>query len=225
MAQALAIGPGRTVLDLGAGTGKLTRQLEPTGATIVAVEPVDAMRAELSRRLPSVRTLAGTAEAIPLKDASVDAVVAAQAFHWFEGERALPEIHRVLQRNDQLGLIWNIRNESVDWVARLTGIIDAHRAGTPHYSTGEWRRPFERSRLFGPLHRWVTTHTHEMEPEALVDRIASISFIAALDDERLADVRARVRNLIRTHPDLRGRRRIALPYRTDVYWCERRGSR
>jgi SAM-dependent methyltransferase len=218
--RVLAIGPERTVLDLGAGTGKLTRLLEPTGATIVAVEPVDAMRAELSRRSPGVRALAGTAEAIPLEDASVDAAVVAQAFHWFDGERALPEIRRVLRPGGRLGLIWNIRDESVDWVARLTEIIHTHRAGTPHFSTGEWRRPLERTPLFGPLHSWVTTHTQDMEPEALVDRVVSISFIAALDDVRRDEVCDRVRELIRTHPDLRGRSRIPLPYRTDVYWCE-----
>jgi len=220
--RTLTVGPGRAVLDLGAGTGKLTRLLEPTGASIVAVEPVDAMRAELERRCPSVRALAGTAESIPLEDASVDAVVVAQAFHWFDGERALSEIHRVLRPKGRLCMLWNVRDETVDWVARLTGIIDAHRDGAPRYHTGEWRRPFERTGLFGPLHRWRTAHTHQMEAEAVVDRVASISFIAALDDERRADVCDRVRELIRTHPDLASRERISFPYRTDVYWCERR---
>lgn len=223
--RVLAIGPERTVLDLGAGTGKLTRLLEPTGATIVAVEPVDAMRAELSRRSPSVRAIAGTAEAIPLEDASVEAAVVAQAFHWFDGERALPEIRRVLRPGGRLGLIWNSRDESVDWVARLTEVIDPHRGGAPHFRTGGWRRPFERTPSFGPLHRWRTAHTHQMEPEAVVDRVASISFIAALDDVRRDEVCDRVRELIRTHPDLRGRRLIPLPYRTDVYWCEAGASR
>jgi SAM-dependent methyltransferase len=220
--RTLAVGPGRTVLDLGAGTGKLTRLLEPTGAAIVAVEPVDAMRAELARRCPNACALAGTAESIPLKDATVDAVVAAQAFHWFDGERALSEIHRVLRPEGRLCLLWNVRDGSVDWVARLTEIIDVHRGDAPRYRASEWRRSFERTGLFGPIHGWVAVHVHEMEPEAVLDRVASISFIAALDDERRADVCDRVRELIRTHPDLAGRERIPFPYRTDVYWCERR---
>ena len=97
LCERLGIGPERTVLDLAAGTGKLTRDLVPSGARVIAVEPLDEMRAHLERVVPAAESLAGTAEQIPLADGSVDAVVCAQAFHWFDPERALPEIHRVLR--------------------------------------------------------------------------------------------------------------------------------
>jgi ubiquinone/menaquinone biosynthesis C-methylase UbiE len=126
--EVLGLGPGKTVLDLGAGTGKFIRYLKDTGARVVAVEPVDAMRAELSRRHHDVDALAGTAEAIPLPDASLDAVVCAQAFHWFATTRALPEIRRVLRVGGMLGLIWNVRDESVPWVAAVSAITTPMRA-------------------------------------------------------------------------------------------------
>ena len=110
VAERLGIGPGRDVLDLAAGTGKLTRQLVPLGARIVAVEPIDAMRAELERAVPAVEALAGTAEAIPLADASVDAVTCAQAFHWFRPDEAAREIRRVLRPGGGLALLWNVRD-------------------------------------------------------------------------------------------------------------------
>jgi ubiquinone/menaquinone biosynthesis C-methylase UbiE len=110
LCERLRIGCGRVVLDLGAGTGKLTRQLVFTGANLIAVEPLEEMRAELARTVPDAEAKAGTAEQIPLADASVDAVVSAQAFHWFDTERALAEIHRVLRSGGSLGLIWNTRD-------------------------------------------------------------------------------------------------------------------
>ena len=110
VAERLGIGPGRDVLDLAAGTGKLTRQLVPLGACIVAVEPIDAMRAQLERVVPGVEAVAGTAEAIPLPDASVDAVTCAQAAHWFRADEAAREIRRVLRPGGGLALLWNVRD-------------------------------------------------------------------------------------------------------------------
>jgi SAM-dependent methyltransferase len=218
--RVLHIGPSSTVVDLGAGTGKFGRLI--TGARVVAVEPIATMRSELRTRLPSARVVAGMAESIPLVDRSADAVVSAQAFHWFDGERALPEIHRILRPEGRLCLLWNVRDESVDWVAKLTEIIDPYRGDAPRYRTGAWRRAFERTQLFGALHRQLAFHMHLTSADAVVDRIASISFIAALDHERRDEVLIRVRELIRTHPDLAGRDPIPFPYRTDVFWCERR---
>ena len=109
LTDALGVGPGATVVDLAAGTGKLTRLLVPSGATVIAIEPVDAMRRTLAAMLPRVPVVAGTAESMPLRDGSAGAVVAAQAFHWFDGEAALAEIHRVLAPGGRLGLVWNVR--------------------------------------------------------------------------------------------------------------------
>src|SRR4051812_24312774 len=104
----LALGPGKTVIDLGAGTGKFTRLLIETGAVVIAVEPSATMLERLARDLPGVAALRGTAQAIPLTEASIDAVVCAQAFHWFASAAALAEIRRVLKPGGMLGLIWNI---------------------------------------------------------------------------------------------------------------------
>ena len=123
----LEIEDGKRVLDLAAGTGKLTRLLVPTGAFVVAVEPVEGMRAALMTSLPQVEAVAGTAEAIPLPNGSVDAVTVGQAFHWFDGDAALAEIHRVLRPGGRLGLIWNVKDESVDWIEKLGGIMEAYR--------------------------------------------------------------------------------------------------
>lgn len=112
----------RDVLDLAAGTGKLTAGLLPLGLTVTAVEPDDGMRAELSNRFPQVNAVSGTAEEIPLPAGSVDAVVVGQAFHWFDHSRALAEIGRVLRPGGALGALWNGEDESVEWVASLATV-------------------------------------------------------------------------------------------------------
>ena len=221
LARVLGLEPGRTVLDLAAGTGKLTRALAPTGARLVAVEPVAAMRAKLAESLPEARVLAGTAEGIPLADGSVDAVAVAQAFHWFDGDQALAEIHRVLRPAGRLGLVWNARDEAVPWVTGLTAIMEPHRRGTPGYRAGDWRRAFERTALFTPLEQAQFGLEHELTPDGVVARVASVSFVAALPDAARDEVLGRVRELLAEDPETRGRATVLLPYRTDVYWCER----
>jgi SAM-dependent methyltransferase len=151
--QELEINRSCSVLDLGAGTGKLTRMLVPTGARITAVEPVERMRRALARAVPHAAVVAGAAESIPITDGAFDAVVCAQAFHWFAGERALSEIHRVLRTRGRLGLLWNLRDESVDWVRRMGAIIDRHLGDTPIERTGEWRRSFSATDFFGTAGR------------------------------------------------------------------------
>jgi SAM-dependent methyltransferase len=218
----LGIRPGRRVLDLAAGTGKLTRLLVPSGAELVAVEPVDEMRAALAAGVADATVLAGTAESLPLADDSVDAVVAGSAFHWFRGDDALAEIHRVLRPGGSLGLLWNVRDESVPWVAELTAIMEPHRGGTPGYRSGAWRDAFERTQLFSPLEGAEFRHVHVLEPAAVEARVASVSFVAALPDAERARLLARVRELLATDPATRGRELVELPYRTDVFWCASR---
>jgi SAM-dependent methyltransferase len=219
LCRVAGIGPGRAVLDLAAGTGKLTRLLVATGAEVVAVEPVEEMRAALARALPETPSLAGTAEDVPLPAASMDAVVAGSAFHWFRGDEALAEIHRVLRPGGCLGLLWNIRDESVPWVAELSAIMEPHRAETPGYQAGAWREAFARTALFSPLHHAEFRHAHLLEPEAVVARVASVSFVAALGESDRAAVLGRVRALLARDPATRGREVVELPYRTDVWWC------
>jgi SAM-dependent methyltransferase len=220
----LHLGPGRVVLDLAAGTGKLTALLVGTGAAVVAVEPLAEMRAVLERALPGVPAYAGTAEAIPLAAGAVDAVTVGQGFHWFRGDEALAEIHRVLRPGGGLGLVWNVRDTSVPWVARLTEIMEPHRGDAPAYRSGAWREAFARTTLFGPLGHAEIRHVHRLPPEGVVARVASVSFVAALPAPELEGVLAQVRGLLATDPSTRGRDEIELPYTTDVFWARTRGA-
>lgn len=212
---------GRAVLDLGAGTGKFTRRLVQTGAAVIAVEPVAQMRAQLAAAVAPVQVLEGSAEAIPLADASVDVVVCAQAFHWFANARALAEIRRVLRPGGRLGLVWNVRDESVDWVARLTAIMAPHEGDAPRFYKGDWKRVFP-AEGFGPLSRQSLPYAHVGPPQqVIVDRVMSVSFIASLPEPEQARVRARLHDLIDQHAALSGRAEVAFPYRTEAYHCER----
>jgi SAM-dependent methyltransferase len=218
----LGIAPGHCVVDLGAGTGKFTARLERTGARVIAVEPVAAMRAQLHDKLPQVQAIDGTAQAIPLPSESVDAVVCAQAFHWFAGDEALAEIQRVLKPGACLGLVWNVRDESVDWVATTSEIIAPYEGDVPRSRTGAWRAAFSAGRFSEPE---LTTLVHQhvgSADEVIVDRFLSVSFIAALPAAEKQKVADRLRELVATHPALRGRDTIAFPYRTEAYRCIRR---
>ncbi len=215
----LGLRPGKTAIDLGAGTGKFTRLLVETGAEVTAVEPVAAMRERLARGLPSVPVLSGQAQHIPLPDSHADAIVCAQAFHWFASAEALAEIHRVLEPGGVLGLIWNVRDQSVAWVAGLTRIMAPYEGDAPRYDRGEWRTVFP-AKGFGELQERTFTHAHVGAPEqVIVDRVASVSFIAALDDASRARVLDQVRVLIDATPALAGSRSVALPYVTHAYWA------
>ncbi|NBV15580.1 class I SAM-dependent methyltransferase [Janthinobacterium sp.] len=217
----LGLGPGKTVLDLGAGTGKFTPRLVDTGATVIAVEPVPAMLAKLSAALPQVRALAGTATAIPLPDASVDAVVCAQAFHWFATPEALDEILRVLKPGGKLGLVWNLRDASVPWVARLDAIVNEAEGDTPRYYTGAWRRVFPHAGLT-PLQETQFSQEHTGTPEdVLFNRVRSTSFIAALPPQARQGIDDAIRALIASEPALRGRERIGVPYRTAAFVAQK----
>jgi SAM-dependent methyltransferase len=219
LARECEIGPWHRVVDLAAGTGKLTRQLVPFGAELIAVEPVAGMRRVFAERLPDVPVLDGTAEALPFEDGSVDAVVASQAFHWFDPEKAPREIHRVLVPFGSLGLVWNVRDESVPWVAELTDLMEPYRRDTPAYRTGNWRRGLEATDLFTPLRRLEFRYEQAMTVDGLVDRVLSVSFMASLPDDEHRAAEDSVRELAATDPALKGRDEFALPYRTDVFTC------
>ncbi|AGH49225.1 methyltransferase [Sphingomonas sp. MM-1] len=212
----IGLAPGRVVVDLGAGTGKFLPWLRGTGARTIAVEPVAAMRDKLAADNPDIECLAGTAEAIPLPPASADAVICAQSFHWFANAAALAEIRRVLAPGGMLGLIWNVRDESVDWVARLSAITDAHQGDAPRYKSGAWRNlfPAEGFAAVGEAH---FRHAHIGPADQVVlDRTLSTSFIAALPPAGQEAVAARVRALIASTPALAGEE-TAFPYETAAF--------
>jgi SAM-dependent methyltransferase len=221
LARELRIGPGRRVVDLAAGTGKLTRELMPCGATIVAVEPVAEMREQLVGALPGIEALDGTAERMPLADASVDTVVVAQAFHWFDVRAAATEIHRVLRPGGGLGAIWNAWDESVGWVARLQDRVHAHAGNTPQQRTSHWRSELEGSGLFTPGTERVIPNLVLGGAQALLARVASVSYIASLDSAQHAAVLADVEQIVAEDPDTRELTELEMPYLTHIVCCWR----
>jgi SAM-dependent methyltransferase len=223
LSEDLRLGPGRAALDLGAGTGKFLSRLRSVGATLYAVEPAPAMLQRLIADNPDVAARAGTAERIPFPDASMDAIVCAQSFHWFASPAALTEMRRIVKIGGALGLIWNVRDESVDWVAALTRIMAPDEGDTPRFSSGRWREVFP-AEGFSPLIERRFAHAHFGPPErVIVDRVLSTSFIAALSEAEREKIAARVREVIAATPALAGRAEVAFPYETRAFRCVRIG--
>lgn len=215
--QVLGLQAGRVVVDLGAGTGKFTSRLLATGAQVIAVEPVAPMRARLAQAQPQVQVLDGSAQALPLRDASVDVVVCAQAFHWFATHEALDEIHRVLKPGGQLALVWNQRDARVPWVERLDGIVNALQGDTPRYYTGAWREVFPHPG-FGPLQEEHFSHGHHGPVEDVIfNRVRSTSFIAALPQAGREAVDRQIAALIASEPQLRDKAEVTVPYETAAF--------
>jgi SAM-dependent methyltransferase len=216
LGETLGLKPGGTVADVGAGTGKFTPLLLATGAEVIAIEPVDAMRERIAPHA-HLRVQAGTAQATGLAAASLDALVCAQAFHWFATPAALDEFARVMKHGARLGLVWNVRDESVDWVAALTRIITPYEGDAPRFYKGDWQRVFPHP-AFGPLAETAFAHAHIGPPErVIIDRVLSTSFIAALPADEQQRVRMRLEDLIATHPSLRGKAEVRMPYTTRAF--------
>jgi SAM-dependent methyltransferase len=171
----------RQVLDLGAGTGKLTRVLLGLGLEVTAVEPLPEMRAYIPG------ALGGSAEEIPLPDASVDAVFAGQAFHWFDPDRAMPEIVRVLRPGGTVGLVWNRLDDRVPWVAEIVALIEEPG------DADERNRPFAAvAGLTEPVCRDFP-HAHDADADLVVDRVASSSCVIVMSEAERAAALARAR--------------------------------
>ncbi len=215
--DALSIGSSSVVVDLAAGTGKLTRLLVPTGARVVAVEPVEAMRATLVATVPGIDVVAGAAEALPLATGSLDALLVAQAFHWFAVEPALAEASRVLRPGGGLALLWNQRDESVPWVAELCRLMRWRDRPVPSYEDVDWAGTVREVGTFSPLERQAFANQHEVDAGALVDRVLSTSHIGVLPAKEQAALADRVRHLVAGFPE-----RFVFPHRTEVFWCHRR---
>lgn len=223
--DALRLRDAEAVLDLGAGTGKLTRELVARGIPCLAVEPVEGMRRSFAEVLPSTPCLEGTAEAIPLDAGTLDAIVIAQAFHWFRHDEALAEMHRVLRPGGRFALVWNVRDERHDWVHRITEIIRPYEGSEgvkiPRHRKMGWRAPLDASVLFTLLEQREFPYEQPMTVDMLQERVASTSFIAVLPRENHAQVMEAVRDLTRAHPDLAGKTAFAFPYITETFVYER----
>lgn len=220
LCRELGIGAGARVIDLAAGTGKLTRLLVATGADVVAVEPVAEMRERLVAQVPGVLVVNGTAERLEASDASVDAVTVAQAFHWFDAPVALAEIARVLRPGGGLGLVWNERDGREPWVAELSRLIRWDERGrwrVPYTVEVDWAARIEALGLpFGAVSRYDTTYRQPMDVETLVARVLSTSYIAAQPVDARAELADQVRALVAGFDAP-----FDLPYQTVVYWCRR----
>ncbi len=198
----------RDVLDLGAGTGKLTTRLVERGLDVVAVDPIAEMLEVLRSSLPQTPALLGTAEQIPLPDNSVDAVLVAQAWHWFDPARAVAEVARVLRPGGRLGLVWNTRDERLGWVKELGRIIGREDARDVLDAGVTLPEPF-----FGIQDHQIEW-TNYLTPQALIDLVASRSYCITSPAAVRTKTLDQVRELLATHPALVGAGGLALPYVT-----------
>ena len=203
-----------TVVDLAAGTGKLGRPLAATGARVIAIEPLEAMRRAIG---PAVEAVEGTAEAIPLPDGSADLVTVGQAFHWFDGDAALAEIHRVLRAPGSLALLWNVRRMDDRIHAAIEEMIKPHCEHLPRHHTAAWREAFARTGLFGPLEEMHFPHELTLDAAGLAAQVASISAIAALPEAERSPILERIRSVA-------GTGQVKLPYTCEVQVAERLGG-
>jgi SAM-dependent methyltransferase len=215
LAERTGLGPGKVVVDVGAGTGKLTRLLPATGARVIAVEPIAEMRAKIK----GVEVLDGTAERLPLGDSSVDVITSAQAFHWFDHERALPELWRVLVPDGQLVLVWNMRDLEDSLQAGIEALLSDARGVVDSYPGG-WREALERSPLFEPGEEREFRYAQSFTVDDLADRFASTSFVATLPALEREQLLTRVRALADGLPE-----RFPFPYRTEVHIVPRSRDR
>ena len=206
-AAAWLVGPKRSaVLELGAGTGKLTELLVAAGHDVVATDPLPEMLGHLRAKVPGARTAVAAAEHLPVASRSADVVVCAQAFHWFEHDVALPEIARVLRPGGVLALVWNARDEAIPWVRKLGGIIGSSDNRT------DLADPVEESPFFGPVEHREFRFWHTLRRDDLFDLVRSRSYVALLDDTRRDEILARVGDLYDDYG--RGPDGMRLPYLT-----------
>jgi SAM-dependent methyltransferase len=201
----------KRVLDLGAGTGKLTRLLIDRGLDIVAVDPSPQMLGVFERSLHGIPTHLGSAEDIPLGDSSIDAIVSGQAWHWVDPARAVPEVARVLRPGGTLGLVWNSRDESVDWVAELGRRIGGDVVYAPANTPPRVGPPFS------PLEKFEMRWSQELTVDGLLDLVRSRSYFITKEPDEQVAVLESVRDLAARHPSLAGRDSVEMPYITECY--------
>jgi SAM-dependent methyltransferase len=214
--------PANMIIELGAGTGKFTKLLALTGKRVLAVEPVAEMAAYIPvHYLPGVEVVGGTAESIPAPDRVAGLVCCATAFHWFDYGAAVTEILRVLDADGALGLIWNVRDDRVPWVASFSKLLDHYAGDTPRQSSGKWRAIFSDAR-FEHVATKTYPFTHSMPASGIIDRALSTSFIAALPQAEQEDVRASVLRIIQSDPSLVAQSLIQFPYVTEFYLFRKR---
>ena len=215
------------VVDLAAGTGKLTRDLTRRFDEVIAIEPLAAMREQLARAAPTARALEGSAERMPLPDASADAVFVAQAFHWFDGRRALDEIARVLRRGGGLALLWNTtpweRREG-PWFSRLDDLLEGSRADLSamrRHASGKWRDAFDGDRRFQPLRTATFDNPQRVTPDEFLANLASRSYVARLEPVARRELLGELSGLLGQPGAPVEAGQVVVPMQTDVFWTIR----
>ena len=220
-AARLGLGADAVVADLAAGTGKLTRALAARWANVVAIEPLDGMRAVLARALPDVRALAGRAEAIPLADGSVDAVFVGEAFHWFDAPRAAAELARVVRAGGGVAVLYNRApwGEAPEpWLREVSDLLDGLKVrgdGVDPEATRPWHDALEAA--VGPLAADTFDHVQSMSAEDFVALIASFSWMAAMPDDGRTAALDRIRAVLARH----GIETARIEYRTELTTARR----
>ncbi len=199
------------MVDVGAGTGKFTRTLTGRGAEVVAVEPDAAMRERLIATVPGVRALDGTGEEMPLPDASADVVTFAQSWHWVDPAPGAAEVARVLRPGGVLGLVWNVRDETLPWASRLGEVVKRPDSLVMDYGRPVVGEPFDE----GTYER--ITWVHEQRREDLLAMVASRSYVITRTEVEQRAVLRDVEDLLDSDPDTAGRDVIAVPYVTHVH--------
>jgi SAM-dependent methyltransferase len=216
----LGLGPGRVVADVAAGTGKLTRLLLPSGAAVVAVEPLPEMAGVLRRAVPGVPVAGGVAERLPLRDASVDAVAVAEAFHWFRTDEALAEVRRVLRHGGGVAMLWNQAGaEPEPWQVELGDLLAALRDPSLPFTGGhsrDWAAEVAAADGFTPVAHRTFPHEQTCEPEDVVAGALSTSWVAARPEEERRRFADEVRSMLRGHGSP-----LVVPWRSEVHWCHR----
>jgi SAM-dependent methyltransferase len=215
------VGSGEAaVVDLGCGSGKLTHQLAQLGHAVIGVDPsLEMLRVLLAKRL---RGVCGRAEALPLREACADIVTAAQAFHWFDHDHAVPEMRRILRRGGRVGLLWNLRDETVEWVQRLSDIIGSEDAVTSTCGPLDELEAHIKTKRghgdgFGGVEHRTFDHRQELSVEGLIALIRSRSYVAILPENDQRAILSAVRSLCREHPQLKDRETFFLPYKTRTF--------
>ena len=206
----------RDVVDLGAGTGKLTRALVALGHRVTAIEPLPEMLELLPAAAPGAFAILGNAEIIPLPDAHADVVTCAQSFHWFDHPVALPEIARVLRPGGRLAYVWNSRDDREPWVARLSTLI-----GSETVSRADSVLPVAESGLYEPVETAVFRFEQILDRERLLDLVLSRSYCAKLPPADRTPILDAVGEL---YDEIAGPDGIRLPYVTECFRAEKRGA-
>lgn len=205
-------------MDLGAGTGKFLPTLQSLTPHILAIEPIDQMRAELQAQYPNINCQAGLSHALPCVSQSIDAVFCAQAFHWFANTESLDEMARVLKAQGDLFLIWNQRDLAVDWVNAIAKLIYPLEGNTPRYHSGQWQKVIQTYGGFTEKNQLMWRFDHVGTVEQVVSkRLMSTSFIAALSDLEQLNLKQQIEQIVQRYTGLNATDEIAFPYVTHLY--------